>query len=273
MSKPTALLLAFLSLPMSSFAWGPQGHRVVAELARERLSASALRQVRALLGNDDLGGIATWADEIRNQRPETAGWHFVDIPWNAEGFSESRDCYRRNSRRPSSWQDHHNCVVDRIEIFRQILADRHASAADRAEALTFLVHFVADIHQPLHALAEGRGGNEIHIVEFGRRECGSRPCNLHYVWDIELIEHSRRSDAEYVARLDRLIAQNNLQHESDGGPAVWADDSFRLAKRVWLNDGGSVDEAYYRKNIGIVDTQLARAGLRLASMLNDALSH
>jgi len=271
MRKVTRVFLVFLGLPILSFAWGPEGHRVVADLARERLNPAALQQIRELLGNDDLAAISTWADEARNQRPETAGWHYVDIPWNADSFSAARDCYRPDSGHPSSLEDHHNCVVDRIGLFRQVLADRHASPVERAEALKFLVHFVGDLHQPLHAIEEGRGGNQIHIVEFGRRECGSRPCNLHYVWDTELIEHSGRSERDYVAYLNGFIAQNHLEDEPGGSPEAWANQSFHLAKQVWLSEGGSVDEAYYRTNIGIVDMQLARAGLRLATLLNQTL--
>ena len=266
-----AVFLAFLGLPILSFAWGPEGHRVVADLARQRLNPTALRQIRELLGNDDLAAISTWADEIRNQRPETSGWHYVDIPWNAASFSPGRDCYRPDSHHPSSREDHHNCVVDRIEIFQQVLADHHASTAEREEALKFLVHFVADLHQPLHAIAEARGGNQISIVEFGRRQCGRRPCNLHYAWDMELLEHSGRSEQDYVAYLNRFIVEKHLQAESGGTPEAWANQSFQLAKRVWLQDSGSVDEAYYRNNIGVVDMQLARAGLRLATILNHAL--
>lgn len=271
MRKITAVFLAFLGLPVLSFAWGPEGHRVVADLARARLNPAALRQIRELLGNDDLAAISTWADEIRNQRPETAGWHYVDIPWNADGFSRARDCYRPEPDHPSSLEDHDNCVVDRIESFRRVLADRRASTAERGEALKFLVHFVGDLHQPLHAIEKARGGNQIHIVEFGHRECGSRPCNLHYVWDTELIEHSGRSDEDYVAYLNRLIAQKHWQGEAGGSPEAWANQSFHLAKQVWLDEGGSVDETYYRNHIGIVDMQLARAGLRLAAILNQTL--
>ena len=272
MRKVTAVLLAVLALPILAFAWGPEGHRVVADLARERLTASARQQIRELLGNDDLAAISTWADEIRNQHPETSGWHFVDIPWNADGFSEERDCYRPHSHQPSSRQDHHNCVVDRIESFQQVLADPHASTAERAQALKFLVHFVADLHQSLHAIATARGGNQIHIVEFGHRECGRRPCNLHAVWDTGLIEHSRRSEQDYVAYLNRFLVANHLRGESGGTPEAWANQSFHLAKQVWANDAGSIDEAYYRRNIRLVHTQLARAGLRLGTMLNQALA-
>jgi hypothetical protein len=273
MNKLTAILALILCAPIPSFAWGPEGHRVVADIARAHLTKGARGRVRELLGTDDLASISTWADEVRNQRPETYGWHFVDIPWNAQGFSEPRDCYRFDEKHPEANQDHHNCVVDRIEIFERTLANRNASNADRVEALKFLVHFVGDIHQPLHAVAEARGGNDIHVVEFGSPECGTRPCNLHFVWDLGLIDHARREEVEYDAYLENLIIKRDLQKRAGGNPEDWANESFHRAHQVWLTEGGQVDEAYYRKNIDIANERLALAGLRLASLLNTALGH
>ena len=270
MTRVTAVWFAILLLPIPSFAWGPRGHRVIADLARNRLNEKTRRQVRDLLGNDDLASVSTWADEIRNQRPETYGWHFVDIPRNAQGFSESRDCYRPGSKPLASREDHHNCVVDRIEIFRRVLADKRAPKPERVEALKFLIHFVGDLHQPLHAIAEARGGNDVHVSVFGSTSCGSRPCNLHLVWDEVLINHSGRSEEDEVADLERTISRD-LNAEPIGTPEEWANEAFRLAKQVWLNDGGSVDEAYYRRNIDILNKQLAHAGIRLADVLNQTL--
>ena len=266
MKKLTAVCLWLLWVSVPSCAWGPEGHRVIADVARTRLSANTLRNIRELLGNDDLAAVSTWADEIRRDRPETAGWHFVDIPWNDGGFLEPRDCYRpRDEHAPD---DHQNCVVDRIQIFQRTLADKSAPNAERVEALKFLIHFVGDVHQPLHAIQEARGGNDIHVVAFGSKTCGSRPCNLHSLWDEGLIVHSGRSDAQYAAYLEELIVRRSLKRESGVAPAAWADESFHLAHEVWLPDGGTADEAYYRKNIGIVDTRLALAGVRLAELLN-----
>jgi hypothetical protein len=261
-----------LALSIPSLAWGPEGHRVVANVAANHLTAAARRQVRDLLGNDDLAAISTWADEIRNDRHQTFFWHFVDIPWNANGFSDSRDCSRPADPRNPHIQDRHDCVVDKILEFQRILADRNAGRLQRAEALKFLAHFVADLHQPMHAIGEARGGNDIHISEFGRTECGGRLCNLHFAWDIGLIEHAHRSEPEYVAHIERLIFQDNLQNRATGPPEDWANESFNLAHKVWLNDGESVDEHYYRQNVGILDERLALAGLRLAKLLNRALA-
>lgn len=269
MKKLVTLLLLVILPSAQSFAWGFKGHQIVADIARNHLSSTAKQNLQALLGNDDLAAITNWADEVRPNRPETFGWHFVDIPGNAGGFSEERDCYRPDDKHPTSKDDHHNCVVDRITMFKQVLADKSASQADRLEALKFVVHFVGDIHQPLHAIEDGRGGNDIHVSEFGSTQCGKYSCNLHSAWDTGLIEHTGRSEQEYVAYLEQLITTQKLQ--AGGTPESWANESLHLASQVWLSDGGAVDEAYYRANISVVDQRLALAGLRLAAVLNDAL--
>lgn len=268
LTKCTAFFISLISIAVPAFAWGPEGHQVVGDIARSHLTAAAKLEVRELLGNDDLAAVSTWPDEIKSERPETFGWHFVDIPRNSSGFSEERDCYRPEEKHPSSLQDHHNCVVDRISIFEQVLANKNAPRGDRIEALEFLVHFVGDVHQPLHAIADARGGNDIRVSEFGSTQCGKFPCNLHFAWDIGLIEHASRREKDYAAYLEKVILRENLARKADGTPEEWANESFRLAKQVWLNDGSSVDETYYRANIHIVDEHLALAGLRLAKILN-----
>ena len=253
------------------FAWGPEGHRIVADIARSHLTEITKQHIRELLGHDDLAAVSTWADEIRPQRPETFGWHFVDIPKDSNGFSQPRDCYKPDEKHPYSLRDHHNCVVDRIEIFARTLADKNASHDERVEALKFVVHFVADVHQPLHAVAEARGGNDIHVSEFGSPECGNRPCNLHFAWDVGLIEHSGRPRHSYVSYIEGLIASRELFEREAGTPQDWAVESWRVAKNVWLNEGRSIDEAYYRRYIQVLDERLALARVRLAYLLDGAL--
>jgi hypothetical protein len=267
----SVLLILLAITPRVSLAWGPVGHRIVAGIARNHLSSAARSRIRVLLGDDDLAAISVWADNIKAERPETLGWHFVDIPMNSDGFSQARDCYHPDERRPETKQDHHNCVVDRILLFKQVLADKSATRAERIDALKFLVHFVGDIHQPMHALAEARGGTEIRVIEFGATECGKRPCNLHFAWDIGLIEHSDRSERQYSYDLENLITRRHLSSAAHGSPEDWANESFRLAKKIWINDGSSLDENYYRANIGILGNQLALAGLRLAALLSETL--
>ncbi len=124
LTKWTALFTLLISASAPSFAWGPEGHRIIAQIARAHLTQAARLQVEELLGNDDLASVSTWANEIRPQRPETFGWHFADIPMNSTGFSEQRDCYRPDEKH--NGDDHHNCVLDRIVIFQQVLTDKNA---------------------------------------------------------------------------------------------------------------------------------------------------
>jgi hypothetical protein len=271
MKNSAAFFLLLILIPNPSFAWGPEGHRIVGDIAQTRLTPTARLRVKELMGNDDLAAVSVWADDIKGERPETFGWHFVDIPRDASGFFEARDCYGPDPKHAYAEPDHHNCVVDRITMFQHVVADRAAPRQDRVEALKFLVHFVGDVHQPMHAMGEARGGNDIHVVEFGSSQCGNHECNLHFAWDMGLIAHTRLSETRYVSKLNQLITNRRLTSQAGGTPADWANESFLQAKKVWVNDGGAVDEAYYQNDIGIVNRRLALAGLRLASLINQAL--
>jgi len=258
-------------MPSTLVGWGPEGHEIVGSLAQTRLTENAKRGIRSLIGDGSLASIANWADEVRPERDETYNWHFVDIPKDASGFSDDRDCFLPNSRHKGAATDHHNCVVDRIEIFKQVLGDRTAPRNDRIEALKFLVHFVGDVHQPFHAIGEAAGGNGIAVTEFGSTECGRHPCNLHGAWDSGLIQHTGMGVDEYVAHLEKLISEEHLT--ASGSPEAWANESHRYAQSAWLNDGAQIDESYYQKQIKVVDERLALAGLRLAAVFNEAFAH
>src|SRR5215467_4401512 len=192
-----AIGLAF-SLPCGLLAWGPEGHEVVAALAESMLSDAAKAGVQSIIGNTSLSSVSNWADQIRNQRDETYNWHFVDIPKSASGFSHDRDCFLPTNSHAGASTDHHNCVVDRITMFKQVLSDSSNNSTDRTEALKFIVHFVGDVHQPFHAIGDELGGNGVHITEFGSTQCGSRPCNLHSAWDTGMIAHTGMDRDAYV---------------------------------------------------------------------------
>jgi len=262
-------LLAFQSPHL--FSWGVQGHLLVADIANARLSPTAKKNLRLLLGNESLASVSNWADEIRKDRPETFAWHFADIPKDAAGFSEARDCYRPNDQGPAAQTDHHNCIVDRVEMFRSVLADENASKKDRVEALKFLVHFVGDVHQPLHAIDEARGGNDIKVVVFGSDQCGNYPCTLHGVWDYSLIDHADYSEGKYLRHLNHLIRDHHLDARAGGSPEAWANESHEKARQVLDEHVYSIDQNYWQANIGLVDERLALAGLRLAALLNETL--
>ena len=252
-------------------AWGPKGHAIIGDIAAAHLTPVTRANIQLLLGNDTLTSVASWGDQVRKERDESYNWHFVDIPKDAPGFSEERDCFRPQDKHKGAQTDHHNCVVDRIEMFRKTLADDNASRTERVEALKWIVHFVGDLHQPLHAIDEARGGNDIKLPVFGSSKCGDYDCNLHWAWDTLLLEHAAYSQEEYVKRLEDLITQEHLGQQSQGTPEAWANESHVQARQIMEQRPAAIEEPYYQANINLVNQKLALAGLRLADMLNETL--
>lgn len=253
---------------MPVLAWGPQGHEVVAHIAARELSPRARAEVGALLGGEAeavMVSLSNWADEIRDGRPATTRWHFVNIPLGAAGFARRRDCAGGD------------CVVARVEADMRILADRGRPRAARAEALRFLIHFAGDIHQPLHAIDDGdRGGNDIKV----RLRPGRTPLSLHQVWDTRVLGALPGRDAAMLAaRIAAGFPARTKASWRSGTAADWANESFRLAQReiyAGLPDrrsGGrpiQLPRDYLNREATPVRAQLARAGVRLAWLLDTA---
>jgi hypothetical protein len=258
-------------------AWGPQGHRLVALVAANHLTPAARQNVAALLGGESLADVAVWADEYLLGNNQTSFWHYVNIPLDATRYDRDRDCPRQPGvsagGRGDRWRD---CVVDRIDYNQERLADTSLDRADRAIALKFLVHLIGDLHQPMHALGVERGGNGIPVVAFGSPNCAyddgtPHRCNLHSIWDSQLIAHRRLNDRQYVGELERQISQRRWDARPTGSPAEWAMESHALAKAALVPPKGTVDEQYYRANLAALDERLALGGLRLAAWLNRSL--
>jgi hypothetical protein len=255
-----------LIAPSLAFAWGGDGHQLVCMIAEYHLTPVAKANVHDLLGKDinisDFG-IANWADEVRRDRPETGPWHYVDIPTDAKAFDKKRD-----------GQDGNN-VIDKITDFQAVLKDPKASRTNRVEALKFLVHFVGDLHQPLHCAERNkdRGGNDYQVY-FLKREF---PINLHSVWDgaILLTRRDTMLDTDYAKKLNIAITPQQIKDWSKGTPTDWANESHDVAVNSAYKDLPPVgpypklDQKYVDTNGPIVDQQLERAGIRLANILND----
>ena len=249
-------------------AWGPQGHKLVAQVATDHLAAVAKKNVKALLGPETLADVASWPDVYRPLETQTAAWHFVDIPAENDTYDRDRDCpVQPNVKLGSPGDKWRDCVVDRILFFEGRVGDTKLAYPDRAIALTYLVHFIGDLHQPFHAYGPERGGNGIPVVEFGSATCGKFPCNLHSVWDSGLILHRQLNDGQYLALLEKNIKSSPPVTGVDD-PAVWAGQSKALATAAVVPPNGAVDQAYFDREIPVVDQQLALAGLRLAAVLN-----
>lgn len=282
--RRVSVLVATLAVALAvssgaASAWGAQGHRLVGLLAANHLSSIAAANVRWLLDGQTLADVSSWADQQVSDNQQTGWWHYLNIPPDASGYDRDRDCPRQPGvaagSRADTWRD---CAVDRIGYFEQRLADVTLDRLDRGTALKWVVHFIGDLHQPFHALGVGRGGNDVHVRVFGQANCGTDPsrpplpCNLHSVWDSRLIARRDLTDAQYLAILERVRGDRRWEQQPPGTPADWAVESWAAAKKALVADGANIDEAYYTAELPVIDERLARAGVRLAAVLNRALA-
>jgi len=266
-----AALLALA--PVWCHAWGQEGHAIVAEIAQRRLTPAAAAAVAKLQPGASLASVASWPDNIRGERKDTFNWHFVDIPRGQHEYDEKVHCA------PS---DKGDCIVNALRRAQQDLRCAPTELV-RQEALRFVVHFVGDLHQPLHATGDLEGGNgfKVHGSLHGQTckgTCALESGNLHSLWDSGLIRRTVWDWGAYVDRLEKtLLATQDFDLKSGGDqPADWAIQSHAVGELVW-NDtlipaDGTITDAYYAAVLPVLDQQLALGGLRLARLLNETFA-
>jgi hypothetical protein len=255
-----SLLLIAALAPSQALAWGAAGHEIVAAIALRELTPAAREQAARLLGAPVMMvHDASWADEIRDARPETGAWHYVDIPLWAGSYSASRDC------------GDGACVVAQIGDDLRVLSDHRAPDAARAEALRFLVHFVADVHQPLHAEDnDDKGGNQVHL------RLGRERASLHKLWDVDVVEPLGPDPDAVADSIERDLSPGQRKDWQSGTPARWANEAHAIAREhIYPPLGGARDlrlpRDYAFGEAPLARILLAKAGVRLAWLLNTAL--
>ena len=264
MTARGCLALVLFCTVFPAVGWGPQGHRLVGRLAEEELSADARREVARLLAGEadpTRAGVANWADNLRDTDAafyrRTARWHFVNIGERGCRYVARRDCRGDD------------CVVEAIHTQAAILADRRQSMAARRDALKFVVHFVGDVHQPLHAgYARDRGGNDTQVNDAG---FGT---NLHALWDSRLFYQQRMSDERYLdALLSMPMAVDLPRKPLPPSANLWAEASCAIVLQPGFYPSRPVlDPGYFPEWTPTAEAQLRRAGARLAQLLNAALT-
>ncbi len=247
-------------IPVLSNAWGKEGHEVIADVAQHYLNKTASEKVQQLLAvmhANNMAEVASFADGYRHSHPETGSWHYVDIPLKEDNYVPSRDCPDKS------------CVIDIIYHFKQILNNITLDDSTRAYALAFLIHFVGDLHQPLHASDNNdKGGNEVEVTFLGH------PTNLHRVWDTNIISHEDTSATVLANTLLTQYKGVDIQPIEKGSVVKWALQAHKEAQKTAygkLPKNKKIGQAYIKAAQPVVDKQLYRAGVRLAYMLNQIL--
>jgi hypothetical protein len=243
------------SLP--AFGWGPEGHALVARLAAAHLTPAAAARVAEILGpGTTIASIASWADQIRREREPTGQWHYIDILIEHKHLDMARDCPKGE------------CVITKIAEFRKVVVDPAATPVARREALMFLVHFVGDMHQPLHCSDNhDRGGNDVKF------NFSNRASNLHSVWDSGMLGRMGTEDALF-ARYSADLTPKKAKKLGKGTVEQWAEQSHKAGVTVVygkLPKPPEVSAEYERMAAPVIDMQIEKAGARLAAVLNATL--
>ena len=249
-------ILLFILVSQNAWCWGIKGHRVVGQIAQNNLSVNANKEVMKLLQGSSLASISIWADIIKFLPlwSHTKPWHYVSIP-DGRGYN-------------SIDYSHEGDVVTAIREMVKVLKDSKTSLTDKRKSLIFLVHFVGDIHQPLHVgRPDDRGGNEVIILFKGNKT------NLHEFWDSILISQSSMNYVEYAASLESDFFVDVPTDISD----FPFDEIIAecMAARISIYDfRGQVkspiklDADYLDRNLTLMNIQLLKGGKRLAAVLN-----
>jgi len=276
--------ISALSLPAAALAWGYEGHEIVAAIAQGYLTPQVRARVDRMLAADrdtltahDMLDEATWADSYRRSHRETSAWHFVDIELDHPDLKAA--CFGFPASGPVASQGPaRDCIVDKLSEFSRELASPATPAAERLLALKFVLHFVGDIHQPLHDADNHDKGANCVLVSLG----GSRTVNLHAYWDTVTVR-SLGDDPRDVARmLARRITPGQKAAWEKGDPESWALEGFDIAKtKVYTVGSGpgcapdpspiSLPPGYEATAREVASIQLEKAGVRLAAVLNRAL--
>ena len=249
------MVAASLAAGGAAGAWGRKGHAVVALIAEEHLTPKTRAAVDALLaseGSDSMVAVASWADFERRDSPTPTPFHSATLPGNHRPYDGSRKMCHKN-----------NCIIAAVQHDVEVLRDPGAAEADKVVALKYLIHFVGDMHQPMHVTRAGRG----QLVTFH-----GETVTLHTVWDRDVVTARSDKVGAIVRRVEKTARPENA---GDIDPVHWAEEGRDITRdRILVRALADPEKVtvlpddYAVENWPIARDQLMLAGLRLANTLN-----
>ena len=251
------LLLVLFYIPLQSVGWGATGHRIVGGIADHYLSTKAKKAIRKILGNESVAMASTWADFIKS---DTAyrylnSWHYVNF---AKGLDyEGVKNVLQKDTVPN--------IYNRIQFLTDALQRDAVNAETQKFYLRLLIHFIGDLHQPLHVSPVGTtGGNDVRVSWF------SQSSNLHRVWDEHLIEYQQLSYTEFITAINFVSPSQRRAWQRDP-IEQWAFESYTIAQQLHdeLKDPNMrLGYEYNFRHVATLNGQLLKGGVRLAGWLN-----
>lgn len=285
--------VVLLGNPTPALSWGDKGHEVIVLIAGHYLDPAVRARLDSMLAADsdnltehDAASEATWADKINKTQALDVGkprepcasceWHFVNIEIAnphldvACGGHPTLPIGIVSSRGPL-----HDCIVDKLKEFDHELIDPATSSYERLLALKYVLHLVGDLHQPLHVADDHDAGGNRKVVLLPHSVKG----NLHFYWDVSLVDRLGTDPAQIAGRLVANISEEQRRAWSRGSFLDWTWDTFRLARAHAYgllpapNAKGIfvLPDTYLQTSLDDAALQLSKAGVRLAVTLNRAL--
>ncbi len=275
-----------------AFAWGDDGHEIVGMIADHYLEPAVRVQVQTILASDatrltpdtGIASEATWADRYRDSDRKTTkvrynqtyNWHFIDL--ELDGADVRTACFGQPALPPGTVATNgaaKDCIVDKITEFAAELHDPGIDADERRMALQFLLHFVGDLHQPLHASDNHDHGGNGETVSGS----GIPSFDLHHDWDTEFVNRLGPDDGAIAQQLIGAITDAQAAAWSSGAPVDWAQESYALGRHKAYGllpapispHNYHLTASYVSEAKTVVASQLSKAGVRLAFILNTAL--
>ncbi|HSI70200.1 MAG TPA: S1/P1 nuclease [Gillisia sp.] len=256
--KILAICLFLFTLSFNSYAnnfdWGQNGHRATGQIAEDLLSPKAKKEVFKILQGKSLAMVSTYADEIKSDSRyrEFNPWHYVNLP-------EGETVYGPETAAPEG------DLLMAIRKCVDILKDNNTNREDKEFYLMMLVHFIGDLHQPLHAgRGEDKGGNDIQVRWF------NEGTNLHRLWDSNMINSYQMSYTE-LADNQAYLSPKKRKELGSGSFEDWMYESKALALEIYASAevGEKLGYRYMYDWFPVVQEQLQKGGVRLARVLNE----
>jgi hypothetical protein len=246
-----------LAVACSLISWGVIAHRTIAEIAGNHLSPKAKAAVTALLGTEDMPIVSTFADEIRYsaEYKYTSPWHYLNVKQGLT-FEE----FKKTVLTDTSAN-----VYNALVKMEAQLRNPKSTKDEKTFALKMIIHFVGDLHQPMHvSRAEDKGGNDIKLKFQGK------DTNLHSLWDSGLVEYNGFTFTEMATALDHISDLKIKQWQSD--PVMkWLYESYQISDTLYkeIEVSSTLDYTYYPKHSELYKMRIQQAGIRLAGLLNE----
>lgn len=252
------LLSLTLALPTQVNAWGLTGHRIVGEVADRHLTPKARAAIKKILGFESIAMASNWADFVKSDTSYKYldSWHYVNIPsgLDRQGF----DAFLVSEKNISNI---HNKTLEMMDILR----DSKSTVSQKQMAMRLLIHFVGDLHQPMHTgRKEDLGGNRVTVSWFNDKT------NLHSLWDSKLIDFQQLSYTEYATAVNHASPIELVKlKQSTLEDAIY--DSYLASNHIYANTVANTNLSfnYNFKYLELLNTQLRNGGIRLAAMLNN----